>query len=159
MGLFSFVKKGVHQIELGADELSPLNISFRTGVPSFYNIFSFSLVKGNDYSQFGYGVGTSWRFSDKLRGDATFTMHHVSKGRFYFGTSELYRFYAGVEYKFRKKFSVAAGPTFNIYMSDALLPDYKDYQNVAPYALFNNTNADDFNIKGWVGGRVALRFL
>lgn len=161
IGFFSFVKKGVHQLELSSDELFLGNVSFRTGVPAFYNIFSIGFWSPNtkNLTQLGYGVGTSFRIKNKLRGDATLTMHHISKDGFYFGTNDLYRGYVGVEYKFRKKFSVAAGPTFNLFMSDQLLPEYPVYENIMPSYLFNTTNPYDFNLKGWLGAKVALRFL
>lgn len=161
IGFLSFVKKGLHQLELSGDEFFG-NLSFRTGVPSFYNTLSIGIKQGGSNSiwQFGYGVGTSLKLKNKFWADLSASMHHVSSGGFYFGTSELYRFYAGVEYKIGKKFSVAAGPTYNIYMSDALLPDYETtYKNIAPYYRSNTTNKYDFNFKSWYGGRVALRFL
>lgn len=160
IGFFSFVKKGVHQLDLSADELFAANISFRTGVPAFYNIFSigFASPSTGDLTQLGYGVGTSFRIKNRLRSDVTLSMHHISKNGFYYGTNELYKLYLGVEYKVGKKFSIAAGPTFNLFMSDALLPDYHVYQNIMPYQLFNTTNKDDFNLKGWIGGKIALRF-
>ena len=160
IGLFSFVKKGVHQIELNADEVFPLNLSFRTGVPAFYNLFSIGFEPDTlSLWQIGYGVGTSFKIKKKLYGDATFSMHHVNYGGFYFGTNEIYKAYLGLEYKFGKKFSVAAGPTFNVFMSDVLLPEYSQFQSIVPNKIFDKTNANDFNLKGWIGLRVALRFL
>ncbi|WP_317896759.1 carboxypeptidase-like regulatory domain-containing protein [Aurantibacillus circumpalustris] len=161
VGLFSFVKKGVHQIELSADELFTLNLSFRSGVPHFYNIFSIGYEPGSDLKlwQLGYGVGTSFKIKKKLRSDITVTMHHISAGDFYFATNDIYKAYLGLEYKFGKKFSIAGGPTFNVLRSDALLPDYPVYQNISPNYLFDQTNSNNFNLKGWIGGRLALRFL
>ena len=58
------------------------------------------------------------------------------------------------------KFFIAAGPTFNLYFGDALLPGYATtYNKVAPYALLNETNTQGFNFKGWVGAKVCVRFL
>ncbi len=161
IGFFSFVKKGVHQIEFSADELFSSNISFRTGAPAFYNIFSigFASRSTKNLTQLGYGIGTSFRIKNKFRSDITASMHHISKGGFYFATNEIYQVYCGLEYKVRKKFSLAAGPTFNVLMSDALLPDYQTYQSIMPYTVFNTTNPYDFNFKGWIGGKIALRFL
>ncbi len=162
IGFLSFVKKGVHQVELSGDEFFAANISLRTGVPSFYNILSIGFEPGseNNLWQLGYGVGSSLKLKNKLWGDVSASMHHVSAGGFYFATSELYRFYVGLEYKVGKKFAVAAGPTYNIYMSDVLLPDYENtYKSVTPYFNSSNTNIYDFNFKSWFGGRIALRFL
>jgi hypothetical protein len=159
IGLLSFVKKGVHQVELSTDELFQLNLSFRTGAPSFYNIFSGGIRTSASMWQVGYGVGTSFKITNKWRTDFTATFHHLSNGGFYLAASDLYRFYLGFEYKVGKKFSIAAGPTFNIYISDTYEPEYDNiYSHVAPYGN-NSTNSYGFNTSTWFGGRVALRFL
>ena len=108
----------------------------------------------------GYGVGTSIKLKHKLRADLTVSANHVSYGQLYHATSELYKFYIGVEYKFFNKFSIAAGPTFNLYWSDALLPDYaRTYNSVAPYYSYNKSLPADYNLKGWYGFKASLRFL
>lgn len=160
IGLLSFVKKGLHQLEVSADELFYANAALRTGVPAFYNILSVGVQPGSGgLWSLGYGIGSSLRLSKKLRGEATASSHHVSVGKFYFATSELYKFYLGVEYRLAPKISLAAGPTFNLYWSDVLLPGYEsNYSNIAPYYSFNKALANDFNLKGWFGARVAFRF-
>ena len=162
IGLFSYVKKGVHQIELSTDELFTGNLTFRTGTPAFYNIFSIGGQMGSQkhLTQLGYGVGSSLRLKNKLHGEITATAHHVSSRGFYFGTSELCRFYLGLEYKVGKKFSIAAGPTLNFYISDTLDPDYESlFNTIPPYHISNSTSQYGFNTKAWVGGKIALRFL
>lgn len=160
-GLLSFVKKGLHQLELSSDEVFYTNVSLRTGVNAFYNIFNLCVRPNKDQPlwSIGYGVGSSVKISGKVRADFSATVNHVSSGAFYFATSEHYKFYTGVEYKFGKAFAVAMGPTFNLYWSDVLLPDYSTiYSSIAPYTLFNKSLANDFNLKGWLGGRIAVRF-
>jgi len=161
IGLLNIVKKGKHQLEFSADELFYANLSYRTGTNAFYNIFTTGFKPGSKDNlwNIGYGAGTSFRLKDKFRGDISVTAQHVSGGGFYWGTSELMRLYCGVEYKIAKKFSIAAGPTFNIFMSDELLTKKETSRQVAPYHTLNYTTFDDFNLKGWVGGRIALRFL
>jgi hypothetical protein len=161
IGFLNFVKKGIHQIEFSGDELFYANLSYKTGNNAFYNIFSLGLQPGSKENlwQFGYGAGTSFKVKNKLRSDLSLTAHHVSTGNFYFGTSELCRLYLGLEYRVAKKFSIAAGPTFNLYISDTLLEDYASKQkNLIPYHSIDYTTANDFNVKGWIGGRIALRF-
>jgi hypothetical protein len=162
IGFLSFVKKGLHQVEVSADELFYTNVSIRTGGCSFYNVFSsgFSPSGGTTLWQIGYGAGTSFRINEKMRADVMAIGHHVSKGLFYNGTSELYRLYIGVEYKLANKCYIAAGPTFNLYLGDTILPDYASkYSNIGPYTILNETNSEGFNYKGWVGGKIAIRFL
>lgn len=163
IGLLSFVKKGVHQLEFSGDDLFYTNLSFRTGVNALYNIFTMGMQPGGGSNgslwHIGYGVGTSFQIKNKLRSDLYATSHHVSKGGFYLATSEMYRFYWGLEYKFGKKFSIAAGPMFNLYLTDELTEEYTPmYSKVISSPLFNYTDSEYYNLKGWVGGRVALRF-
>lgn len=160
IGFLSFVKSGLHQLELSADEVFYTNASFRTGVNAFYNVISYGIQPtGKNFWNLGYGIGTSFKLAPKSRMDITFSSHHVSSGGFYFATSELNKLYIGMEYKLAKKMSLAFGPTFNLYITDALVPQYADtYHSLAPYTQYEHTTHNDFNLKGWVGGKLALRF-
>ncbi|MBA2611972.1 MAG: carboxypeptidase-like regulatory domain-containing protein [Bacteroidetes bacterium] len=164
IGIFSFVKKGLHQIEFSSDEVQYANLSFRTGVHKFYNIFSVGITPSANEPlwSFGYGLGTSFKIKNKLRSDVTLSAHHISIGGFNANENELYKLYWGLEYKFKKRFSIAAGPVFNLYLANTYAPGYNlRYDNVAPYLLFtsNISAADGYNLKGWVGGKIAIRFL
>lgn len=162
IGFLNFVRHGKHQLELSGDEFFYTNLSYRTGTDAFYNIFTLGFSPGSKDQlwQFGYGAGTSFKLKDKLWGDVSATIQHVNSSGFYWGTSELMKLYCGVEYRFAKKFSVAAGPTLNLYLSDVLLTKNDPSMNIAvPYHGLDHTTADDFNLKGWVGGKIALRFL
>lgn len=160
IGFLNFVKHGKHQLEISGDEFFYANVSYRAGTDAFYNIFTAGIKPGSKENvwHFGYGAGTTFKLKEKLKADISATAHHVNTGSFYWGTSEMFRIYCGVEYKIAKKISVAAGPTFNLYMSDALLSDYDTKKGITPYHMFDRTTNNDFNIKGWVGGRIALRF-
>jgi hypothetical protein len=161
LGLLSFVKKGLHQMEISADEVCYTNLSFRTGVQKFYNIVSVGMNFGPTAPlwQIGYGAGTSFRIKNKLNSDVTITGHHLSKGGFYIAASDLYRLYLGLEYKIGKKFSIAGGPTLNWYFADALPEAYKvTYRHIGPSPLYDRTDSDDYNNKVWIGWRCALRF-
>ncbi len=162
VGFLSIVKGGVHQFEIYGDELFTGNIGFRTGVKAFHNIFSFGAGTGPGARlwQFGYGAGTSFRMSKNIHGEAAVTVHHVSKGAFYHATSELFKFHLGAEVKLMDNVSLAFGPTYNLYWGDALLPDYAGtYSKIAPYKITHRDLPNQFILDGWVGGRIALRFL
>ena len=162
IGFINIVKKGKHQLEFSGDEFFYGNLSFRMGSNGFYNIFTTGFRPGfkDPIWHFGYGAGTSFKLKNKLWGDIAITAQHVNTGGFYWGTSDLLRLYCGVEYKVAKKFAIAVGPTLNLYVTDVLLSDYKtSKENILPYYGYNYTNSSDFNVKGWVGGKIALRFL
>jgi hypothetical protein len=161
-GFFSFVRKGIHQVEFSGDEIMPMNVSFRSGVPAVYNIFSAGINPGGKKQtwQFGYGLGTSFCIGGRLRSDLSVTGHHLSKGDFYFETSELYRLYWGIEYRIGRKVTIAGGPVYNLYLSDTRGSMYEsDYSGIAPYHFFDSTGSEGYNAKSWVGGRLAIRFL
>lgn len=162
IGLFSVVKKGLHQIEVSSDEMFGVNVSLRSGVPLFYNSLSvgWGLRHQQNIWHMGYGLGSMVKLATRLNAELGATVHHVSAGALFFGSSELYKFYAGVEYALGKKMKVSAGPSFNMYISDMLLPAYANiYHQVAPDFAKNRNLANDFNLKTWLGFKVALRFL
>lgn len=160
LGFISIVKKGLHQIEVYGDETFFANLGFRTGVNKFHNtLFAGIQTTGSDLWHFGYGIGTSFKLSEKMRMDMSLSSQHVSKGNFYFATSELNKFYMGADLKLAKKVHLAFGPTFNLYVTDELTPQYATtYSSISPYSQYNSTTVGGFNLKGWVGGRIALRF-
>ncbi len=161
IGLLSFVKHGVHELELSADEMFYANAAFRTGVPKLYNIISagYQPGSGGPLWQVGYGVGSSFSISEKFSFEINLTAHHVSKGEMLLAPSQLYRFYPAIQYKVNRKFSIAAGPTFNLYHTDELNDEYAaTYSNVVPYYHSENSTADGYNQKAWVGGKISLRF-
>ncbi|MFM7022286.1 MAG: hypothetical protein ACKOXB_04855 [Flavobacteriales bacterium] len=158
LAFLSIVKKGLHQLEISADELFYTNLAVRTGTSRFYNVFGLGFGTSNkDFLwNYSYGIGTSLKVNDKWNGDVLLSAQHISKNGFHFGASELYKLYIGAEYRIAKKFTLAAGPTFNLLLTDNLLTD--DYASIAPYSMMNYNTSSDFNLKAWVGGRVALRF-
>lgn len=160
IGLISIVKSGIHQLEISGDETFYTNASLRLGVNEFYNVLSYGIQpSGENFWYVGYGIGTSFKLAEKWRGDLSLHQQHVNSGGFFAATSELYKLYLGAEYRFGKKLSVAFGPTFNLYISDMLTPEYANtYSKLAPYTHYEYTTYDDYNLKGWVGGKLAIRF-
>lgn len=162
IGFLSIVRTGVHQIELSFDELLFLNASFRTGTRQFHNIFTsgVSVLGGKKLMwTFGYGAGTSAKLSKHINLDIDLTANHISKGKFNQSNTNLAKLYLGLEIAASKNFKVAFGPTFNVYVADTKGPKYGElYDDIAPYSLFSHNYSNGYNVKGWVGGKIALRF-
>lgn len=160
LGFISIVKSGIHQLEVYGDEVFFANLGFRTGVNKFHNNFFAGIqTTGANLWHFGYGIGTSFKLSEKMCMDLSLSSQHVSSGNFYFATSELNKLYIGADMRLAKKVHLAFGPTFNLYVTDALTPQYSTtYSSISPYTQYNTTTRNDFILKGWVGGRIALRF-
>ena len=65
IGVFSYVHKGYHLVEISGNEIFYGNIAFKTGVKSFYNIISAGV--GSDYKlNLSYGIGTIFTLKKKV---------------------------------------------------------------------------------------------
>jgi hypothetical protein len=67
IGFVSIVRKGAYrQFEINASDVMHLGVSFRIGVPHFYNIFTYSArpFASDKVYGFGYGIGTAIGFSN-----------------------------------------------------------------------------------------------
>lgn len=165
IGLMSLVWKGYHKIEVSADEIFYNNLSFRTGVAKFYNIFTAgakpSTYKENEtFWSFGYGVGTAPRLSRKVFLNFDLTANQIVQGNSIEFTNLLNKLYVGFDYQAFNKISLTFGATLNGYITentvDALPSLFTDYQ---PNVFYDRDIGSEHNVKMWIGGKMGLRFL
>jgi hypothetical protein len=165
IGLMSIVWKGYHKIEVSADEIFYNNLSFRTGVRQFYNIFSVG-AKPDTYKDgevmwtFGYGLGTAPRLSRKWFLNLDITSNQIVRGNTIEAINLLNKVYVGFDYQAFRKLSLTFGATLNGYVTDntydAYPPLFTDYQ---PNIFLDRNIGTDHNLKMWVGAKIGLRFL
>ncbi|MGD9976703.1 MAG: carboxypeptidase-like regulatory domain-containing protein [Bacteroidales bacterium] len=162
-GLFNFVRKGYHKIELSADEVFYSNVAFRSGVKKFHSIVSVGLRPenlDNPVWMFGYGLGTTLGKSYKYLFDIDLTAHQVMKGSYFASKNSLYRLTLGLDRKISPKTSITFGLTYNIYVTDTELKYYSDtFSSLVPYSFTNSTSSNGNSTKTWVGGKIGIRFL
>jgi hypothetical protein len=163
IGVFSYARNGYHKIEISVDEVFYTNAAFKTGVKCFYNIFLVGIRPGNFENPlwtFGYGVGTKFGTKGNISFDLELSWQHISKGRVLEYLSELNKVYFGVEKNIGANSSLALGVTYNAFVTDTDSPQYAEtFSSLAPYHFTNSTHHHGINIKRWIGGRVAFRFL
>ncbi|CAN5596632.1 hypothetical protein BH11BAC1_BH11BAC1_17180 [soil metagenome] len=162
VGFLSFSRKGYHTIEINADEVFPVNLAFRTGLRSFYNIFTAGIQTKNldiPLWHYGYGLGTSVNLGKKWWLNFDLTAQQLLKGSTFQEINLLGKFNVTLDKSLGKKFALAFGPTFNFYASNTTAPYYSVFDKLPPYTFSNQSYSNDLNIKMWVGGKVALRFL
>jgi hypothetical protein len=161
-GFISFVRKnGYRRLELSTDELNYLNLSFKTGVHRFYNIFTagFSFLQANKpVVSLGYGVGTALNFGRgwlmNLDGvGSTFTRFDEQTLADF---TQHFRLSASIEKKISRHVALAAGPSLNWLVSDGrtLNTDRSYMFNFLPTRTFTSGKV----LNTWVGLQVALRF-
>ena len=148
LGFISLVKTGVHSLEYSANELFPVNISFRTGVHSFYNIFNFAR-SSNNY-ELGYGLGTRLLKRDRwnLNLEASSAMFYSNKtSRSVDGN--LLKLKPLISYQLYKSLRLNIGPSLNLGII------FTDEEGIlAPYLekplLEGNLNSSN-NYQAWIG--------
>jgi hypothetical protein len=168
IGFLSIVGKGLHQLEISADELFYTNIAFRTGVSAFYNILTVganpsTLDEENALWSFGYGVGTAPRLSRRLSLNFDLTTNQILKGEKFEDLNMLNKLSVGVEFRPARKLGVYAGATLNAYYTEVTNPiqfaDLFAANRFTPDVTFEKTYSNDVNVKMWWGAKVGVRFL
>lgn len=165
IGLMSFVWKGYHKIEVSADEIFYTNVSFRTGVRQFYNIFTAG-AKPSTYGDnetfwtFGYGLGTAPRLSRKLFLNFDLTSNQIIQGNTIDAINLLNKVYVGFDYQFLRKMSLTFGATVNGYITKNSVDSYPElFTEYQPDIFYDRDLGGNHNLKMWIGGKIGLRFL
>jgi hypothetical protein len=163
VGLISFVRRGgYHKVEVGADEMMPLNIALRTGTRAFYNILFAGVrpVQADSTTwAFGYGVGVSPRLGKKTYLNVEFSSQQMNKGNVA-ALNLVNRVYLGFDYQVAKGFGLYAGPSLNWRLYDASYTNHPDmFTYVDPKILSERTvPVDNLASQFWLGVRAGVRF-
>ena len=165
IGLFSFVLKGYHKIEVSTDEIFYTNVAFRTGVRQFYNILTAgakpdTFDDDETYWTFGYGFGTAPRLSRTLSLNVDLTANQVVYGQSIEAINMINKLYVGLDFQIVKNLGVTFGVTLNGYITDTTYDKYQPlFTDYKPNIISDKTYSNDINMKMWWGGKIGLRFL
>lgn len=161
IGIFSYVKKGYHKIELFGDELIETNVAFRTGVNKLHNIFFVGISPSHfDYTLWtmGLGFGSTLPLTGKWKLTVDLTSQQVLRNFDAFEANSLNRVFAGLEYPLSKKASICLGPVLNILTTNT---DYKSASEtadeMAPYNILRD-KSESIDTRLWIGGKLSLKF-
>lgn len=162
LGLLNFVWKGYHQVEVGADEMLPLNFSLRTGTRSFYNmLFAGIRTDSSDSTTwaFGYGIGTSPALGKKAFLNIELSAQQMNKG-YVAALNLVNRFYIGVEYRLGKRFGLYTGPSLNLRVYDSTFTQHPKLFTYTNPRIISERSYPTENLATqlWIGGRAGLRF-
>lgn len=159
LGLFNFVKTGYHKTEVSANEIFPVNLTFKSGPRYFYNIYSFGMnFWENPILSAGLGFGTNFTIKNKLQMSVDISAHILSEDYFQtFKFAQLYKFAPTIEYALKKWMTVFAGPTYNVnYQTNA--NDEGLFVSNAAFNPFYDEVFTNGRVQMWFGGQVGLRF-
>ncbi len=162
VGFLSFVRTGYHQFELSADETYPLNASLRTGMRQFYNILSAGMKLDSTQHHtwvFGYGLGSAINLGKRWQLNLDLTMHQPMQENHLHQFNPLTKFNLTAEKRLSKYFSLAAGPSLNVFYAHLDDPDYAQvFSQLPPASLLDRQTIGNYDRSIWLGGKIALRF-
>ena len=162
VGLFSYIKKGYHRIEVSSDELMSTGIAFRSGHKKLHNIISAGVhLDGlqRPIWSIGYGFGSSWGVSQKMDVDLELHSKSIIVADRFEDDNDHFQLYVGLNRSLGKRRSVALGVTTNVLRyRNASATNDKTLENAIPYTLWSSKADAERTICGWIGGRVAFRF-
>jgi len=161
IGFISFVRKGYRRVEISGDEIFYTNLTMKTGVRKFYNIFTGGLIPEENIKTwgFGYGFGFEKPIGKKFHHSYDFTSNWVSETNKPFGTLNLLnKLDIKFAYQWGKRTSIFLGPSINIHLSEWINSDTGEFLTaIAPYTL-NTSIIGDTQMQLWVGGQFGIRF-
>lgn len=159
-GFFSYSRQGLHQLELSANEITQLNLGFKSGTNQFYNSFFAGMRLGGSSIKtwsYGYGIGTSVRAGRKNRVFFDLQTSAIVHD-WEFGLSLLNKLTVSYQVQLAPKVAVAIGPSINLFLIDTQHDLDVDYlSKLAPYNFYDETTNSGIRMQSWVGGHVALR--
>ncbi|GMQ35491.1 hypothetical protein Ataiwa_37640 [Algoriphagus taiwanensis] len=161
-GLLNIVRNGYRTLEFGANEMLPLNLSFRSGTRRFYNFFQAGFRPESLDSptwSFGYGIGTAPRLGKKTFLNIELSADQVSNGSIE-ALNLVSKAYLGFEYQMANNFALFVGPTLNWRRYDTSFfghPELFSYSD--PNIFFESENLDRrLGSQLWMGFRAGFRF-
>ncbi len=153
LGFISIVKDGFKEFEVSFSEGLNAQASFKIGIDRFYNIFAIgSQFLGSDFSwAVGYGIGTHIYKTDNFKTQVELISYHINEGESWTNNyNDLQQIKISFTKKINESFSVFAGPTINLLITDN---EYKGEQfnsSFAPYTIYSNEGKNT-TLKGWFG--------
>lgn len=159
-GFISYSRKGLHQIELSANELTYANVAFKTGTNQFYNTFIGGVrfgEGGNPMWGFGYGVGSSIKAGRKNRVFFDLqSVNHIRNNQW--GLALNNKLTISYQMQLAPKIALAFGPSANLFLIDnASNHDVQYFRGLAPYTFAQTVTNGGIEMQAWVGGHIALR--
>lgn len=161
VGLISFVRSGYHTVEIGVNEVLPINLALRTGKREFYNILFAGIrpeINEDVTWSFGYGVGTSPRLGKKTFLNVEVSSEQLNKGEVQ-ALNLINKLYVGADYQIAKKMALFAGPTINFRVFDDSFDGHPELFTYTKTQVRNErVHPENITSQWWWGFRAGFRF-
>ena len=160
IGLFNFVRKGLHQLSLSYNDVTDVNLDFRGGTHAFYSILSSGIqLKANYIWSYGLGFGRQFKVSKKLFSNVELSSHALSsKASSFDNLNLLNKLNLNFGYQLAPHFSLNIEPTLNIYVSDAFNENTQKYGYDIVRTPIYSKNYTSSGVSIWLGYSASLKF-
>jgi hypothetical protein len=161
IGLASFVRKGGYRrLELSNDEVNLANITFKTGVKRFYNIFtagySFNEINKPLFS-FGYGLGTAWRLNRTFWLNFDVVNSHLQNDVYTWELNQLIHGSLGLELHLSPRIALFVAPTISFHATQESEINLGQFSKFKFYEHEGRYFGERANLSSWVGYQAGLR--
>lgn len=162
IGFLSFVGKGngYKRFEVAIDEIQSANITFKTGVPAFYNILTLgsNFVRAYELVNIGYGFGRAYKLGGRWMMNTDVTSGLMVEYNQYGEVNQgvLWRFDLGFEKFLARNSTLTFGPSIKALVIDPANSSYangKPFKNMPTYQAIRST--ERFTL--WYGFQMGLR--
>jgi hypothetical protein len=160
IGLINIVRHGMHELSFFANEISPLNLAYRSGNDKLYTILLAGYTPDGDQKSYRFGFGLGHRFhlgrtlslapelsSEHLVADEWSNIKYMNF---------LHKFSLDLRVRLGKYLSLSGGPSLAIYTFDkALTVRGHDFSPVTNnYSTWHISD----KVSGWIGWRASINF-
>ncbi|MFT6866375.1 MAG: hypothetical protein ACJA08_001206 [Cyclobacteriaceae bacterium] len=161
IGFISIVKSGIHQFEISFNDVTAVNLSFRSGSNTFYGIFTAGIqAKHEPLWTAGLGFGTRFNVKeDKIIGsiEATGSSVNRTEGNIDQDLNLLNKLSFIVGYKVNR-FLINAGPVLNVYVTQKQNKESGAHGfNIDKNNFFDKTSGKT-NTRMWIGYQIGVWF-
>jgi hypothetical protein len=159
LGLVTFCKEGYRATEISANEVFPINLTFKSGVNKLYNTYSFGIhFIDRPRLGIGLGLGNKTKLGKYLSLSTEVSAHLVQFDNFNsFQGNTFYRTATSLDIRLAKWLTFYLGPNIN-FGTSRYLNDEGMYTTFINYEPFSRIDNDDFELQYWLGAQVGLRF-
>lgn len=157
LGLINYARNGYHKFAIYTDEVVPLNVALKTGMPALYSILfgGFNPDQANQVASFGAGLGNQARFSKQWSMTTEATVQHLYLGSWDY-SHLLYRVRLNLCYQPNSWISFYGGPSINGYQKSQGQPADNFLENPASEG-FGQFDIGDKH-EGWFGWQFGVAF-
>ncbi len=162
LGVVNIAKKGgLLEVELAAGDFGfmPVALSFRSGREKLYSILTLGRNFNDNYWVYGFGLGTSFRFSRSVGLNLEAVHYTLTNHKFHAGKLNIVNQLRPVfHWEIAKHFKLFAGPTFNLYVGNNTAENPIDFHVPYSFDRIGEWNTTSTKFEAWVGFTAGMRF-